>query len=175
MPDSIWDSTLAEFRERLSSVESVPAGVSTAAASAALALSLLGKVLRIASKRKDFAGDRELARSLMEQSREKSFALSELADRDMAAYRERSRDMITVPLQIARHCAAGFALCEQAKPMVHRAVEPDLDAAGTLLSGALRATLFSLNANLEQLPAGDPFREEAAAESSALLQQTNRG
>ena len=58
--DSIWTNTLAAFRDRLGSLESVPAGVSAAAVSATLGLGLLTKVLEVARKRKDFAGDRDL-------------------------------------------------------------------------------------------------------------------
>ncbi len=68
MSDSIWSATLEQFRDRLAGIESVPAGVSTAAVSATFALGLLAKVLAIAAKRKDFAGDRALVDALLDAS-----------------------------------------------------------------------------------------------------------
>jgi formiminotetrahydrofolate cyclodeaminase len=171
MPDSIWDSTLAAFRDRLASLESVPAGVSTAGVSAAFALGLLIKVLKIASKRKDFKGDRSLVAALLEDASAESAILSRCAQEDIAAFRQRSRPAIEVPLNVVRGATRGIALCEKARSLVHAAIAPDLSAASTLLAAAARAALFSLDANLKQLPAGDPYREEVTAEARQLLQK----
>jgi formiminotetrahydrofolate cyclodeaminase len=168
MPDSIWDSTLAQFRDRLASVESVPAGVSTAAVSAAFAIGLLTKVLKIASRRKDFSGDRSLVTALLDQAQEASQTLSRLADRDILAYRERSRHMITVPIDVARAAAVGLALCDQAKPLVHALLAPDLGTAEELLTAAVRSTLLTVTSNLQQLPEDDAYRIEVTAELTLL-------
>ncbi len=165
MPDSIWDSTLAAFRDRLASVESVPAGASTAAVTGALGLGLLVKVLEIASRR-----GAEVA-PLLARARELSGKLSQLADDDIAAYRQRSRAMIEVPLKIARGAAAGFALCEEARGLVHKAIAPDLITAATLLDAVVQSTVLTVESNLEQLPSGDPYREEVTAEARLLLQK----
>lgn len=169
MNDSIWDSTLAQFRDRLSSLESVPAGVSTSAASAVFALGLLAKVLKIASKRKDFLGDRALADELIDQAHGQSEILATCADQDIIAYRQRSPDIIEIPLKTARAAAYGLELCRKARALVHRAVMPDLDAAATLLAGAARATLYSLEANLEQLPSQDLHRNAVTIAARELL------
>jgi len=171
MAESIWTNTLGAFRDRLATVESVPAGVSTAAVTAAFALSLLIKVVKIASRRKAFAGDGSLALALMDDARIASELLSHCADEDIVAFRERSRGAIEVPLKVARAAVSGLVLCGKAEALVHKAVAPDLEAAATLLASAVRATLFSLEANLEQLPAGDSYGENAAAEARQLLQQ----
>ncbi len=184
MSDSIWSAALATFRDRLAGLEPVPAGVSAAAVSATLGLGLLIKVLEIASKRKGFAGDRKLVESLVHDARNKSQILAHLADEDVAAFhqyldclrRKESTDAamrraIEIPLKIARATGSGLALCEQATGLVHAFVAPDLGAAGALLAGAICATLFSLEANLEQLPSGDPYREEVEAEARQLLQK----
>ena len=168
MSDSIWSATLAAFRDRLASTDSVPAGVSTAAVSAAFALSLLGKVLAIAAKRKNFSGDRALAESLIVQAREQALHLSRLADRDIVAYHERSREMITVPIDVARAAVSGLALCEQAKDLAHALVAPDLGTAEELLAAAVRSTLLTATFNLQQLPEDDPYRIEATAEVKRL-------
>ena len=171
MPDSIWDATLAEFRDRLATRESVPAGVSTAAVSAAFALGLLVKVLEIASKRKDFQGDRQRAADLIAAAQKQSKILSHSADEDIIAFRERLRGAMEVPLRVARAAASGLELCNQDHGMIHAAIAPDLYTAATLLKAAVDSSLSSLKANVEQLPAGDPFGEEVMAGARELLQK----
>jgi formiminotetrahydrofolate cyclodeaminase len=162
MPDSIWNSTLAAFRDRLASAESVPAGVSTAAVAAVLGLGLLMKVLEIASRR-----GAEVS-PLLEQARELSGKLSQLADDDIAAYRERSRAIIEVPLNIARGAAAGFGLCEKARGLVHKAIAPDLSTAATILAAAAQATLLTVADNVQRLPDDDPYRVKVRTEVTQL-------
>ena len=171
MPDSVWDSTLAQFRDRLAGVESVPAGVSTAAVSAAFALSLLEKVLAIAARRKSFSGDRAFVESLIAQAREQALQLSRLADRDIVAYRERSREMLTVPMDVAGAAVEGLALCDQAKPLVHALLAPDVKTAAALLTAAVQSTLLTADFNLRQLPEDDPYREELTDKLRPLWQR----
>jgi formiminotetrahydrofolate cyclodeaminase len=168
MSDSIWESTLAQFRDRLVGTESVPAGVSTAAVSAAFALSLLGKVVAIAAKRKNFLGGRKVAESLIAQAREQALNLSRLADRDVIAYRARSHEMIAVPIDVARASAEALALCDQARPLLPAILEPDLGTAAALLTAAVRSTLLTADFNLQKLPEDDPYRAEATAELTLL-------
>lgn len=185
MSDSIWTAPLATFRARLTGAEPIPAGVSAAAVSAVFGFGLLTKVLAIASKRKSFAGDPGLVNALIEEARNNSEKLSRLADDDIVAFqqyldclREKKstdaaiRNAIEVPLNIARSAASGIPLCEQAEDLVHAAVKPDLEIARTLLGAAVHSTLFTVEANLEQLPSGDRYREEVTAEARQLLQQT---
>jgi formiminotetrahydrofolate cyclodeaminase len=148
MPDSIWDSTLAAYRDRLASTESVPAGVSTAAVAATFALGLLIKSVEIASRRKDFAGDRALATRLLDQAQDLRAILSRCADEDIEAYRTKSPAAIDgVPLAVARAAASGLELCEAAEALVHAAVAPDLLTASELLGAAQRAALVTLDSN----------------------------
>ncbi len=170
MSDSIWTATLEAFRDRVASLEPVPAGVTAAAVSATFALGLLTKILEIASKRKDFAGDRDLVRTLVKDAREKSEELSRLADDDIAAFHDyleclrkkkpldaAIRKAIEVPLNVARTSAAGLPLCEKASGLIHAFVAADLGAAAALLTGAVRASLGSVEFNLQQLPEDDPY------------------
>jgi formiminotetrahydrofolate cyclodeaminase len=189
MSDSIWTATLATFRDRVAGLDPVPAGVSAAAVSATLGLGLLTKVLEIASKRKDFAGDRDLVNSLLHDARGKSQILLQLADDDIAAFREyldclrnkqptggAIRKAIEVPLNVARASAAGLALCNQAKDLVHAFVAPDLGTAAALLSAAVRSTLLTVEFNLQQLPDDDPYGAQVMAEVLSLSdQQKNAG
>jgi methenyltetrahydrofolate cyclohydrolase len=184
MSDSIWSAALATFRDRLAGLEPVPAGVSAAAVSATLGLGLLIKVLEIASKRKDFRGDRRLVESLTHDARNKSQILAHLADEDIVAFhqyldclrRKESTDAamkkaIEIPLKIARASAAGLTLCGQATGLVHALIAPDLGTAEELLTAAVRSTLLTVNFNLQQLPEDDPYRVEVTAELKPLSQQ----
>ena len=181
MPDSIWTATLAAFRDRLASLEPVPAGVSAAAVSAIFGLGLLTKVLLVASRRKDFAGDRELVAKLLDDARGKSEILSRLADDDIQAFhqyldslRQKTavdaaiRKVVDVPLQVARAAASGVDLCEAATGLIHDVVAPDLGTAAALLTAAVQSTLLTVKSNLQQLPDGDPYRVEVTAELTQL-------
>lgn len=183
MSDSIWTAPLVTFRDRVAAPDPVPAGVSAAAVTATLGLGLLTKILEIASKRRDFAGDRELVTDLVHEARNKSQILAHLADADIAAFHQyldarRRKDstaaalrkVIEVPLGVARAAASGVRLCEKSSGLIHTAVEPDLETAKALLTAAAQSSLFTLRANLQELPTTDPYREEVAAEASTLLQ-----
>jgi formiminotetrahydrofolate cyclodeaminase len=181
MSDSIWDITLASFRDRMASHEPVPAGVTAAAVSATLALALLSKVLQVTLRHKNFTGDPEHVSALLEDGRNLSGILEQLADDDVAAFRDyldcvRSkqptgsalRKTIEVPLNVARAAFAGITLCEKSAGHVHQVVAPDLGVASALLAGAVQSTLVTLKSNLEQLPSGDPYRKEVNAEALRL-------
>lgn len=172
MSDSVWDETLEGFRKRLASTDPAPAGVTAAAVSAALALGLLIKVLDITRNRKSFSGDSERIDKVIRAAGDESTRLARYADEDIAAYKEylasrRSagalRRAIEVPLGAARAAAAGLELCAQSAGLVPAALAPDLDAARTLLGGALRAMFFSIEVNL-QSEADLQFRERVQAE-----------
>jgi len=183
--ESIWNSTLEAFRDRVASHEPVPAGVAVAAVSSAFALALLSKVLQVTRNRKDFAGDADLINQLLADSLSAYQTLSRLADDDVAAFREfmacskdpaasddqrdaALRSSINVPLDVARTATFAIALCEKAKGHIHSVVAPDLGIAAGLLAGAVRATLLTVNSNLEHLPEHHPFRLEASAEAGRL-------
>jgi formiminotetrahydrofolate cyclodeaminase len=172
MPDSVWKATLEEFRERLASTDPAPAGVTAAAVSATLALGLLIKVLEITRNRKSFSGDPQKIAELLRAAANESARLAQYADDDITAYKEylasrRSaaalRRAIEVPLGAARAAASGLELCAQAVSLIPAPLAPDLDAATTLLAGAVRAMLFSIDANLQH-ETDQQFREKVEAE-----------
>jgi formiminotetrahydrofolate cyclodeaminase len=171
MPASLWDQTLAEFRERLATRESVPAGVSVAAVSATFALGLLVKILDIASKRRDFAGDHALAQNLINDARVLMEVLARQADEDIVAYQHSAQAAIEVPLDVARATASGLALCDQAAALIHAAVAPDLTTAHALLTAAGQAVAKTTEANIQRLPEADPYRAEAAAALAIIKAQ----
>ena len=183
MSDSIWTSSLAKFCDRVAGLEPVPAGVSAAAVSATLGMGLLTKVLEIAGKRKDFAGDRGALNNLLHEARNKSQVLSQLADQDIAAFREyldclrrqestdaAIRKAVEIPLNVARAAASGIVLCEQAGEFVHAFIAPDLATASALLSAAVRSTLRTVEFNVEQLPDADSYRVAVTAEMRRMAE-----
>jgi methenyltetrahydrofolate cyclohydrolase len=184
MSDSIWTGTLATFRDRVAGLDPVPAGVSAAAVSATLGIGLLTKVLEIAAKRKDFAGDRELVESLLHDARNKSQMLAHFADEDILVFRQYLeclrrkeptdavvRRAVEIPLGVARAASDGIQMCEQATGLVHAFVAPDLGTAAALLSAAVRSTLRTVEFNVEQLREADPFRAEVAAEMRRIAEK----
>jgi formiminotetrahydrofolate cyclodeaminase len=187
MPDSIWNDTLASFRDRVASHEPVPAGVTAAAVSAALALALLSKVLQVTLRHKDFTGDPNLVGALLDDAQKTSMILSQLADDDVAAFQQyldcvrnkqptgsALRKTIEVPLNVARTASVGITLCEKSDGHVHQVVAPDLGVASALLTGAVRSALVTVNSNIRRLPEGDPYRDEAAAEVLRLAPKSER-
>jgi formiminotetrahydrofolate cyclodeaminase len=159
MADSIWKSTLEEFRDQLASRDPVPAGVSVAAVSASLGLSLLIKVLEITRKRKDFQGDPGKMEELLASARAESRKLERCADEDIVAFAEymanrRSpneaaalRKAIDVPLGAARAAASGLKLCAEAAATTPPSIAPDLGTAALLLAGSVHAILLSVESN----------------------------
>ncbi len=181
MSESIWTAPLSAFVERVSSLDPVPAGVSSAAVAATLGLALLTKVLEVVRKRKDFTGDRDFVAALLHEARNKSQIIVQLADEDIAAFREyldcvrrkestaaALRKAIEIPLNVARVSAAGVALCEQAGGLAHAFIAPDLGTARQLLLAAARSALLTVDSNLEQLPDNDPYRVEISAGADQL-------
>jgi formiminotetrahydrofolate cyclodeaminase len=187
MSDSIWDTTLASFRDRVASHDPVPAGVTATAVSAVLALALIAKVLQVTLRHKDFTGDRELVSALLDDARNLFGILEHLADDDVAAFQEylncvhagqpsdsALRKTIDVPLNVARSATLGIALCETSAGHVHAVVAPDLGVAAAMLEGAVQSALVTLKSNLEHLPSDDPYRNEVTAEASRLAAKNER-
>lgn len=176
-PESLGDSTLDSFRAAAASGEPVPAGVAIAAVSGSFALGLLAKVVRIASRRKDFAGELSTAEQLASSADSQSKRMLLYARQDMEAFssyiasaklpnttatqreeRRRALDSairktIETPVAAARAAAAGIGLCSKATDLVHSLVAADLGTAAALLSAALRVFLMCADSNLKLLAA----------------------
>ncbi|HLK48258.1 MAG TPA: cyclodeaminase/cyclohydrolase family protein [Bryobacteraceae bacterium] len=191
MPASLWRLSLEEFREKVASDDSTVAAVSTAAVSAACALNLIVMVLDVIGKRKDFQGDRQRLQALAEAAREESGRLARYADEDPAAYagylrclrmpktteaerRERRlaltqalRRATEVPLAAARTAVAGINICAEAAALAHGSVATDLGGAASLLAGAARAMLLSVDANLVALGESE-FHDQVSGERREL-------
>jgi len=178
MDDSIWTGTLASLRDRMAGSDPVPAGVSAAAVTATFALGLVTKVLTICGRRKSFAGDRNRLMAIIEAAHRESAILQRAADQDIAAFElyMRSRalgqpdlsDAIDIPTDAVRAAARGLDLSVEAAGMVHAFVASDLGAAASLLAGAVRAMLLSIEFNMRQI--GQPSSELRHLEEHAIQQ-----
>ncbi|HEY3823591.1 MAG TPA: cyclodeaminase/cyclohydrolase family protein [Bryobacteraceae bacterium] len=181
LQDSLWKSTLAEFREKACGTDPLPAGVAISAVSASLALALLAKVLDIAVRRKNFSGDRQRLTALLDAAREESARLAQLADDDVHAFQEYMeckrqgrdpneavRNAIQVPMNAARSAVRGLELCSEAIGMLQGLTAADVGSAASLLSGAVRAFLLSANANDRTMRSDETFSRQVAAECRKL-------
>lgn len=142
MGDSIWPRPLAEFQESVAAAQPAPAGVATAATSAALGVSLLVKVLRIRGVRPELLPQ---ALALIEE-------LRAAADADVTAIsayiRHRdTRGLKEVPARVAHAVAQALALCIEVEPHVTGLIAADLRAAVSLLDGASNAIAACIAAN----------------------------
>jgi formiminotetrahydrofolate cyclodeaminase len=179
MADSVWKSTLDEFRHQLAGRDAVPAGVSAAAVSASLGLSLLVKVIEIARKRRDFRGDPAKVEELLASALRESQTLARCADEDIVAFAEymASRGTpgeavalhkaIQTPLGAARAAAAGLELCTEARAITPASLAPDLGTAALVLAGSVRGILLSVESNALRL-ADRESREKIAREAEIL-------
>ena len=181
MAESIWESTLQEFRDQLASRDPVPAGVSVAAVSASLGLSLFIKVLEISRTRKDFQGDGVKIEAQLASARAESKKLEHYADADIVAFAEYMtsrrtpneaaalRRAIEIPLAAARAAASGLKLCVDAVGTTPASIAPDLDTAAVLLGSSIRGMLLSVESNALRL--SDPeFQAQVTREVEILKQ-----
>jgi formiminotetrahydrofolate cyclodeaminase len=169
VPDSVWSESLAKFSDSVAATRPAPAGVAAAGVAAELGISLLIKTLAITGAQDD----------LLQAARRESSHLRAAADDDIGAVMEymRARDAaamsaaIEAPMRAARATIAGLELCAQASGAVKPALMADLGAAQSLLTGALRAILLCIDANLrgreEQYP--DTVAERHAMEERARV------
>ena len=176
MDSSIWTTTLASFSEEVVAANPAPAAVAVSSVTANLGLSLLIKVLEITAKRKNFAGDSQKVRALVEAARCESEQLVAAADEDIAAVRQylisrnpsAVRNAIEVPMRAARAAVSGLDLCGEAVGIISGLLAADLGAGVLLLSAAVRAILLSVDYNLPQLGSEEDYTERIVLERRLL-------
>jgi formiminotetrahydrofolate cyclodeaminase len=113
---------------------------------------------------------------------QESVRLVRYADQDIAAYqnyrdslkRKRGieaalRRIIETPLEAASSAVRGLDLCVEAVSLVPLSVASDLGAAETLLAGAVRAILLTVDVNLLQLPAKSELRRGASRQVEKIV------
>ncbi len=193
MERSLWESTLAEFRDELATTAPAPAGVSIAVVSGVFALSLLIKTLEISAKKTGFRVEETIS-----NAHAFSGQLREFADRDAEAFKGYLRALrlpketseetliraetirvalgvtIVFPLAAARCACTGLALCADALLLADPVVVPDVGAAAALLEGAIRAILVSVDFNLRSLPSDDQMRPKWVRERNSIQVEASR-
>lgn len=181
MEASIWTGTLAGLLEKTAATEPVPAGVAISAVTASLALALLAKVLGIAVRKRKFAAEREQIEELLHAARAESSRLTSLADEDIEAFHkyleskhQATRKAIEIPMEAARAGVRGLGLCGEAARIIRGLTASDVASAATLLEGAVRGMLITVDFNLREMTADQEFSTAIKAERADLADQTTR-
>jgi len=188
MKSTVSNSTVESLRGHIAGAKDpIVAGVAVSAVSAGLGMALLALTLKVASRRKDFAGDRTRLTRLLDAVNKESVKLVRYADQDIAAYqnyrdslkRKRGiaaalRRIIETPLEAASSAARGLDLCAEAVSLVPLSVASDLGAAEALLAGAVRAILLTVDVNLLKLPAKSELRRGVSRQIEKLLRKVAR-
>jgi formiminotetrahydrofolate cyclodeaminase len=185
-PISSW--TLESFREHIAGAKDpIAGGVAVASVSAGLGMALLTLTLKVASRRKSFAGNRAQLAKLLAAANKESARLMRYADQDIAAYQQyrdslkrkrgigaARRRIIESPLEAAASGALGLGLCTEAVSLAPLSVVSDLGAAATLLAGSVKAILLTVDVNLRQLPAGSQLRRNTGKKRRELEMRATR-
>ena len=181
MDASIWTGTLAGLLEKTAATEPVPAGVAISAVTASLALALLAKVLGIAVRKRKFAAEREQIEDLLHGARAESSRLTSLADEDIEAFHkyletnhQATRKAIEIPMEAARAGVRGLRLCAEAARIIRGLTASDVASAATLLEGAVRGMLVTVDFNLQEMTADSEFSMGVETESIDLAKETKQ-
>lgn len=184
----IRTSTLGSLRDHIADAKDpVAGGVAVAAVCAGLGMALLALTLQVASRRKNFSGDRARFTKLLDAANKESARLLRYAEQDVAVY-QRYRDnlkrkrgidaalrrIIESPLAAAGSAARGVDICADAVTLVPLSVVSDLGAAATLLAGGVRAILLTVDVNIGQLPAASKLRRIAGKKRRELERGATR-
>jgi len=188
---SVWESTIEEFDRQITRGDSITGAVAVAAISGTLAVSVLRMVLEITARKQESASHRQQIRELLEAASAESEHLRQAADEDRAAYaayrsasrlpkateQERVcrnaamqsalREATETPLRAARAAVGAIELCAQAATLARGDVAADIGGAAAILSGAVRAILNSVDANLRHLEDQELIAERRELEERA--------
>jgi len=168
-------STLRSFRQHIAGAQNpIVGGVAVAAVCAGLGMALLALTLKVASRRKNFSGNRTRLAKLLDAANKESARLLRYADEDISAYQQYRnclrrnrgveaalRRIIESPLAAAGSAARGVDICADAVTLVPWSVVSDLGAAATMLAGNVRAILLTVDVNISHLPAASKLRRNA--------------
>jgi formiminotetrahydrofolate cyclodeaminase len=174
----VAQATLQQLRAQILSGDSVTGAVAVSAVTAALAVTVLEMSLEVTARKHPS----EHVDRLIESAREVSVRLLACADEDRAAYtayRQARKDpaaahdalrrAIETPLAAARAAASAIPLCGEASGLAHGPISADVGGAALLLSGAVRAMLLSVDANLKAMH--DPLLSQHVARECSELRE----
>ncbi|TRX75379.1 cyclodeaminase/cyclohydrolase family protein [Pseudomonas mangiferae] len=195
MTDSLWNQTLADFRDALGADRPTPSCGAASAVSASLGMALVGMAVRITLADATEA-DRLPLQDLLSRCDTLTESLGQQADADVRAFDaylasdkehpegpapEALRQALAVPLASARLCHQGLEAARAALPLCKPGLRSDVVAGAGLLHAALGAVLLNLDANLdartaaEERAALEQARDTLQADADALLQAIRAG
>lgn len=195
MENSLWNQSLAAFRDATASAEPTPGGGSVAMVNASLGLGLVMMALEITQRKPEPGTETELA-DLLARARKLLDALCRHADEDVSVFRaymsalklpkqtdaekaarkqslqEALVNATRAPLTAARDAVAALDLAARAAALAGVRVVSDVGAGAALLGGAVAAVLLNVDINLPGL--GDPaLRATFGQERTSLAEQAS--
>lgn len=187
---TLWQQTLAQFRDGTGSTLPTPGSGAAATVTAALGVALILKGLKISQQRQPVTRHAELIAlgerlqealstcadadvqafaNYLEADRQASGATSEEGDRRQQALNLAAANAIQIPIATAQLCLEALDLAVIATPLTIEPLRSDALAGGRLLHGALGAVLTTVDADRNGLKSGDA--REATRQMRDKLQQ----
>ncbi|KTT44209.1 hypothetical protein RSA46_12990 [Pseudomonas oryzihabitans] len=187
---TLWQQTLAQFRDGTGSTLPTPGSGSAATVAAVLGVALVLKGLKISQQRQPVTRHAELIAlgerlqealstcadadvqafaNYLEADRQANGAASEEGERRQQALNLAAANAIQIPIATAQLCLEGLDLAVIATPLTVEPLRSDALAGGRLLHGALGAVLTTVDADRNGLKSGDA--REAARQMRDKLQQ----
>ncbi|KTS70492.1 hypothetical protein NS274_24170 [Pseudomonas oryzihabitans] len=187
---TLWQQTLAQFRDGTGSTLPTPGSGSAATVAAVLGVALVLKGLKISQQRQPVTRHAELIAlgerlqealstcadadvqafaNYLEADRQANGAASEEGERRQQALNLAAANAIQIPIATAQLCLEALDLAVIATPLTVEPLRSDALAGGRLLHGALGAVLTTVDADRNGLKSGDA--REAARQMRDKLQQ----
>ncbi|QDD88590.1 cyclodeaminase/cyclohydrolase family protein [Pseudomonas oryzihabitans] len=187
---TLWQQTLAQFRDGTGSTLPTPGSGSAATVAAVLGIALVLKGLKISQQRQPVTRHAELITlgerlqealstcadadvqafaNYLEADRQANGAVSEEGERRQQALNLAAANAIQIPIATAQLCLEALDLAVIATPLTVEPLRSDALAGGRLLHGALGAVLTTVDADRNGLKSGDA--REAARQMRDKLQQ----
>jgi len=184
---TLWNATLADFRERIASISPTPGGGSVASVCATFGLGLLVMALEITRRK---VNDGELAETATE-ARALLVKLAAHADRDVAVFQrymealalprstdaeksarraalaERALAAAEAPLEAAGDMLRALSIAERSTRLARAELASDVLGGADLLSGSIAAVLRNVDINLAAL-ANDELRDRLRAQRDEI-------
>lgn len=187
---TLWQQTLAQFRDGTGSTLPTPGSGSAATVAAVLGIALVLKGLKISQQRQPVTRHAELIAlgerlqealstcadadvqafaNYLEADRQANGAATEEGERRQQALNLAAANAIQIPIATAQLCLEALDLAVIATPLTVEPLRSDALAGGRLLHGALGAVLTTVDADRNGLKSGDA--REAARQMRDKLQQ----
>lgn len=192
MSDSLLETTIIQFLDRLASSAPTPGGGSVAALTGAMAAGLITMVCDLTIGKKQYADFEAEAKAIRERAETYRAELQHLAQADIDVFNQLSavyklprtteadaasrraaiqkvmRQATEIPLRTARAAAALLPLCAPLARYGNRTAVTDVAAAALLIRAAVPAALINVESNLTVIE-DQIFAREARAQAEDLL------